>query len=124
MVPIAPGVEEKIVELMLGARIEDAPAPADHRPHPRHRHAAPRAPHPRVGQQARGCLLRARQRRGPAVVALEGQGQDELFAALSGSTRPTAGAIEVDGRPVRFAHPADAIREGIGLVPGDRAEAC
>ncbi len=56
------------------------------------------------------------------MVALEGQGQDELFGALSGSVRPAAGSIEVDGRPVRFTHPADAIREGIGLVPGDRAE--
>jgi ribose transport system ATP-binding protein len=57
------------------------------------------------------------------VVALEGQGQDELFGVLSGSRRPTAGSLAVDGRDVRFATPADAIAEGIALIPGDRAEA-
>ena len=57
------------------------------------------------------------------VVALEGQGQDELFGALSGSIRPSGGTIEVDGKAVQFAHPADAIRAGIAYVPGDRTEA-
>ena len=57
------------------------------------------------------------------VVALEGQGQDELFGALSGSIRPSGGTIEVDGQPVQFGHPADAIRAGIAYVPGDRTEA-
>jgi ribose transport system ATP-binding protein len=57
------------------------------------------------------------------VVALEGQGQDELFGALSGSVRPTGGTIEVEGRPVQFGHPADAIRAGLVYVPGDRTDA-
>ncbi|TIU13900.1 MAG: sugar ABC transporter ATP-binding protein, partial [Mesorhizobium sp.] len=57
------------------------------------------------------------------IVALEGQGQDELFSALAGSIRPSGGTIEVDGKPVKFAHPADAIRAGIAYVPGDRTEA-
>ena len=57
------------------------------------------------------------------VVALEGQGQDELFAALAGSIRPSGGSIEVDGQPVKFTHPSDAIHAGIAYVPGDRTEA-
>jgi ribose transport system ATP-binding protein len=57
------------------------------------------------------------------MVALEGQGQDELFDILAGSERPTSGEILVDGRSVTFRHPADAIREGIVYVPADRAEA-
>jgi ribose transport system ATP-binding protein len=55
------------------------------------------------------------------VVALEGQGQDELFEALAGLIRPSAGEIAVEGRPVRFADPADAIAAGLTYVPGDRA---
>jgi ribose transport system ATP-binding protein len=57
------------------------------------------------------------------VIALEGQGQDELFGALSGAIRPSGGTIEVDGKQVQFSHPADAIDAGIAYVPGDRTEA-
>jgi ribose transport system ATP-binding protein len=57
------------------------------------------------------------------VVALEGQGQDELFDILAGSTRPSAGQVIVDRAVVSFRHPADAIRKGIVYVPADRAEA-
>ena len=57
------------------------------------------------------------------VVALEGQGQDELFEILSGQERPGSGELLVDGVPVQLRHPADAIRAGIVLVPADRASA-
>jgi ribose transport system ATP-binding protein len=57
------------------------------------------------------------------VVALEGQGQDELFDILAGSERPTSGELLVDGSPTTFHHPADAIRAGLVYVPADRAEA-
>jgi ribose transport system ATP-binding protein len=57
------------------------------------------------------------------VVALEGQGQEELFDILAGSSRPTSGELQVDGAPVSFRHPADAIRAGLVYVPADRAEA-
>ncbi len=35
---------------------------------------------------------------------------------LSGAMRPTAGAISLDGRVMRFVQPADAIRAGISMV--------
>lgn len=57
------------------------------------------------------------------LVALDGQGQDELFDILAGSERPASGEILADGKHVSFRHPADAIREGIVFVPADRAEA-
>ncbi len=57
------------------------------------------------------------------VVALEGQGQDELFDILAGSERPEGGELLVDGSPVSFHHPADAIRAGLVYVAADRAEA-
>jgi ribose transport system ATP-binding protein len=56
-------------------------------------------------------------------VALEGQGQDELFDILAGSERPAGGELRVDGSPVSFRHPADAIRAGVVYVAADRAEA-
>ena len=57
------------------------------------------------------------------MVALEGQGQDELFDILAGSQRPSGGALLVDGAPASFRHPADAIRAGLVYVAADRAEA-
>src|SRR5688572_14981488 len=57
------------------------------------------------------------------VVALEGQGQDELFDILAGAERPTTGSLMVDGKAVSFRHPADAIRAGLVYVAADRAEA-
>ncbi len=54
------------------------------------------------------------------VTALEGQGQDELFAMLSGDHRPTTGEIVVNGEPMSAKSPYDAIRKGLVLVPGDR----
>ena len=57
------------------------------------------------------------------VVALEGQGQDELFDILAGSARPASGQLLVDDHAVSFRHPADAIRAGLVYVAADRAEA-
>jgi ribose transport system ATP-binding protein len=55
------------------------------------------------------------------IVALEGQGQADLFECLSGNRRPAAGEILVEGKARRFRHPHDAIAAGLVLVPADRA---
>src|SRR6266850_2624178 len=55
------------------------------------------------------------------IVALEGQGQSDLFECLSGNRRPESGQILVQGKPRRFRHPIDAIGAGLVLVPADRA---
>jgi len=57
------------------------------------------------------------------IVALEAQGQDELFSVLAGDTRPASGRVLVDGDPVVARHPIDAIERGISLVPSDRQAA-
>jgi ribose transport system ATP-binding protein len=57
------------------------------------------------------------------VAALEGQGQDDLFAALSGERAPGSGQIAVKGKPLKARHPYDAIRAGLVLVPADRLHA-
>jgi ribose transport system ATP-binding protein len=56
-------------------------------------------------------------------VALEGQGQEELFELLAGLAKPDKGTIEVDGQPRTFRHPADAIAVGHVYVPGNRSDA-
>lgn len=54
------------------------------------------------------------------IFGLVGSGADELSKALFGAISPDAGEMRVAGRPVRFASPAEALRAGIFLVPGDR----
>jgi simple sugar transport system ATP-binding protein len=45
-----------------------------------------------------------------------GAGKSTLMNILAGLHRPDAGTIEIDGRPVRFRTPEDAIEYGIGMV--------
>ena len=45
-----------------------------------------------------------------------GAGKSTLCACLSGALNPDSGRILVQGRPVRFRSPADAIAAGIGMV--------
>jgi ribose transport system ATP-binding protein len=57
------------------------------------------------------------------VAALEGQGQDDLFAVLSGQHSPASGEVRAGGRVLKARHPYDAIRAGVVLVPADRLQA-
>ncbi len=87
--PIEPGVEERIVEMMLGAAIEPGQArKARAAPRSDARRPAPAGPQPVRGQPScQRCLLRPAPGEVLGVVALEGQGQDELFDVLAGFRR-------------------------------------
>ncbi len=54
------------------------------------------------------------------LAGLVGAGRTELLEAVFGVRRSTAGTITVAGRPVRRHAPADAISNGMALVPEDR----
>ncbi|WP_088314626.1 ABC transporter ATP-binding protein [Kineosporia sp. R_H_3] len=51
-----------------------------------------------------------------AIVGENGAGKSTLMKILYGMQRPDEGTIEVDGAPVAFHTPADAIKAGIGMV--------
>src|SRR5207249_5948739 len=51
-----------------------------------------------------------------ALVGENGAGKSTLMRVLYGLIEPSAGTIEVDGAPVRFHRPADAMRLGFGMV--------
>jgi ribose transport system ATP-binding protein len=122
------GAEERIVELMLGPSSE-----ADTAVHERVATVAAdtaMAAAPRlelrdvsVASKLTGISFELRAGEVLGLVGLEGQGQDELFAVLSGASRPSGGTLLVDGVEARFRHPADAIAAGLVYVPGNRAEA-
>ncbi len=54
------------------------------------------------------------------ITGLVGSGQSELVSLLAGARRRTRGSVTLDGKPVNFSSPRDAIRQGIGLMPQDR----
>ena len=125
VVDVTPGSEERIIGLMLGQIAGEMPGVAGRTD--RHR-AAATTPRLSVRALAAGAKLQdvsfeLYPGEVLGVVALEGQGQDELFDILAGSQRPGSGELLVDGSPASFRHPADAIRAGLVYVAADRAEA-
>jgi len=51
-----------------------------------------------------------------AIVGENGAGKSTLMKILYGMIRPDGGTISVDGQPVHFRSPKDAIASGIGMV--------
>ncbi|MFI5232506.1 MAG: sugar ABC transporter ATP-binding protein [Gemmatimonadales bacterium] len=51
-----------------------------------------------------------------AVCGENGAGKSTLGKLLSGIDRPDEGTIEIDGRPVRFLSPAEALAAGVAMV--------
>jgi ribose transport system ATP-binding protein len=128
VVDVTEGSEDRIVALMLGDISRSAPATTADAQRPaamaeRPTKARVTARNLSAGTKLRDVSFELHSGEVLGVVALEGQGQDELFDILSGSERPAGGELLVDGAPVSFRHPADAIRAGLVYVPADRAEA-
>jgi len=126
VVDVTEGSEDRIVELMLGQIADAMPSPTERAA----RAARPADAVPRLevkglaaGTKLQDVSFRLYPGEVLGVVALEGQGQDELFDILAGSERPSGGELAVDGTAVSFRHPADAIRAGLVYVAADRAEA-
>ncbi len=122
-VKIEPGIEERIVEMMLGGAVAATGSES--------RAAKPTLTDPprlrvrslKTGTRLTDVSFNLHKGEVLGVVALEGQGQDELFDVLAGNRKATAGTVEVDGVAKTFTHPSDAIAAGLTLVPGDRAHA-
>ncbi|MFG1709469.1 sugar ABC transporter ATP-binding protein [Nonomuraea sp. M3C6] len=121
---VAEGGEERIVAAMLGDKaVEAVPAAAG---------SAAAQPAGETLLEVTGLgdggrlkdvsfTLRAGEVLG--VVALEGQGQEELFELLAGDRRAAAGEVAVRGHRLTGRHPREAVRHGVVLVPSDRQEA-
>ncbi|MBZ0297717.1 MAG: sugar ABC transporter ATP-binding protein [Anaerolineae bacterium] len=63
--------------------------------------------------------LRLREGELLGLGGLQGQGQVELLLALFGII-PYSGNVVLNGKPVHFHHPNDAMKHDVAFVPGDR----
>ncbi|MEV4806231.1 sugar ABC transporter ATP-binding protein [Nonomuraea sp. NPDC049421] len=63
-----------------------------------------------------GVDLEAKAGEVHAVVGENGAGKSTLMKIICGVHAPDEGVIEVDGRPVSFAHPLEAQRAGIAII--------
>jgi ribose transport system ATP-binding protein len=51
-----------------------------------------------------------------ALLGENGAGKSTLIKIMSGVVQPDAGTMELDGQPVRFEGPADAMRAGVVCI--------
>lgn len=63
-----------------------------------------------------GASIELREGEIVALVGENGAGKSTLMNVLSGLYQPDGGEILIDGKPVRFRSPRDAIARGIGMV--------
>ncbi|MFO7624544.1 MAG: sugar ABC transporter ATP-binding protein [Anaerolineales bacterium] len=54
------------------------------------------------------------------IGGLQGQGQRDLLHSLFGDI-PYSGTVSLFGKKKKFKHPREALKQGLALVPGDRA---
>lgn len=54
------------------------------------------------------------------IFGLVGSGIDELSKVIFGAVKRTSGDIYLNGKPVKFSSPKEAIRNKLFLIPGDR----
>jgi ribose transport system ATP-binding protein len=72
------------------------------------------------GNDVRSVSLELRKGEVLGIAGLVGSGRTELVKLLAGVDRPTTGQITLNGKPVHFANPREAIAAGIALLPEDR----
>ena len=73
-----------------------------------------------AGPSLDGVHLTVRRGEIVGLAGLVGAGRSELARAIVGDDAYDAGVVLVDGAPVRFRSPADALRAGVAMVPEDR----
>jgi ribose transport system ATP-binding protein len=109
---------EELIEAMVGRTVDQVfPEP----PEPRDEEVL-RVEDLAVAGAFEGVSFTLRRGEILGIAGLVGAGRTTLARTLFGAQRPTAGRIVVEGRPVEFRHPADAMEAGIVLVPEDRKE--
>jgi ribose transport system ATP-binding protein len=72
-------------------------------------------------ESLRGVSFKAHKGELVGIGGLRGQGQRDLLLSLFGAIK-YSGTLRLFGKETGFKHPREAIRQGLALVPGDRAK--
>ncbi len=64
----------------------------------------------------RGVDFEVRAGRVIALLGENGAGKSTLMKILAGVEQPTTGRLELDGQPVRFESPSDAVGQGVAII--------
>ena len=76
--------------------------------------------HLAVGRRVADVTLDVRKGEIVGLAGLLGSGRTETARAIFAADQRSAGEIAIEGRPTRFAEPADAIEAGLGFCSEDR----
>jgi ribose transport system ATP-binding protein len=106
----------ELVELMVGRAIS-AHVRSSHDPD---RDAAVLETKALAGGKVHGVDLCVQAGEVVGIAGLAGSGRSTLLRLLAGAQPVDGGSIHVDGAPVEYAGPADAMRAGVAFVPEDR----
>lgn len=112
---------DDIVYYMTGQRPEKGDVTAVHD----HSFAENQTPllnvqHLSVFPRVRDLSLRAYKGEIIGIGGLQGQGQSEFIRALLGAEPFQEGTIEYDGQQIHFKSPAQAVKNGMGFISGER----
>ena len=75
-----------------------------------------------TGNGDRGISLHVNKGEIVGLAGLVGSGRTELLRMIYGANRMDSGTLLVKGREVKIHQPAEAIRNGVGLIPENRKE--
>jgi ribose transport system ATP-binding protein len=76
----------------------------------------------RVSDKVKGVSLGVRSGEVVGIAGLVGSGRTETVRGIFGADKRSAGSVFLSGKKVDFYSPADAVKQGVGMVPEDRKQ--
>jgi ribose transport system ATP-binding protein len=107
---------EKVIEMMVGRRVEEFYERASHTAGP----IVLDVKDVGDGKRVKHASFQLRQGEVVGLAGLVGAGRTELARMVFGADKRKSGEIFLNGRKLEINRPQDAIRSGIGYVPEDR----